>query len=150
MSSSPRLRDLLFQRSELKGAGRFREAIPFQLEIIELLEAERTTQNQLAGAHNMASVLYLRSKLYSSAEWHARRALALHVGDSVKDHEAFGTYNLVLAQILACRFEFDEAADYGQKAIAEFSIFHSPSDEFLERVLAEVESMRNKTWTPRE
>lgn len=46
----------------LKDAGRFREAIPFQVEIIEILEAEDSPGNNLPNAHNMASVLYFGAK----------------------------------------------------------------------------------------
>src|SRR5580765_4162480 len=121
---SPRLGQLCSRRSELKSAGRIREAIPLQIQIIDLLEAEGAPDNQLAGAHNMASVLFLRSKLYSDAEEHARRALSLHKGDSTKDHEAYGAYNLVLAQILASRFQYEDAATFGERAIEEYARFH--------------------------
>lgn len=147
---NPRLSQLCFRRSELKGAGRFREAIPLQIQIIDLLEAENAPDNQLAGAHNMASVLFLRSKLYSAAEKHARRALSLHKGDSTKDHEAYGAYNLVLAQILASRFEYEDAAAFGERAIEEYARFHNPPDEFLSSVVAQVERIKNRTWSPEE
>lgn len=147
VNPSPYLNKLSLRRSELKDAGRFRDAIPLQIQIIDLLEAEGAPDKQLAGAHNMASVLFLRSKLYDDAEQHARRALSLHTGDSAKDHEACGAYHLVLAQILASRFEYEDATAYGEMAIAEYSRFHDPPDEFLSRVVAEVERMRNHTWS---
>ena len=150
MSHNPRLNQLRSRRSELKHAGRFREAIPLQIQIIDLLETEGAAANELATAHNMASVLFLRSKLYSDAEEHARRALSLHTGDSTKDHEAYGAYNLVMAQILASRFEYEDAAVFGEKAIEEYARFHNPPDEFLSCVVAQVERMRNHTWSPDE
>jgi len=147
MNRNPRIGELLAQRSLLKGAGQFREAIPLQLEIIELLKEEGAASDCLAGAHNMASVLYLRSKLYSSAEWHGRQALALRCGDSAKDHEALGAYNHVMAQILANRYEFEEASRFGQAAIDEYAHWHTPPDDFLTAIIREVESMMNRTWT---
>ena len=146
MSTNPRIGELSARRSELRSAGRFREAIPLQLELIELLESEKAPADRLAMAHNMASVLYLRAKLGSCAEWHARRALEIPTGDSVKDHEARGTYYLVLAQIVATRCDFEAAHPFGEKAIAEFARFHNPPDEFLARVIGEVQSMKDRTW----
>jgi ATP/maltotriose-dependent transcriptional regulator MalT len=98
-------------------------------------------------AHNMASILYLHTKLYSSAEWHARRALELGTKKSEKGHESRGAYNRVMAQILACRYEFDEAARFGQAAITEYSFWHTPTDDFLAALIVEVEAMKNRTWT---
>ena len=146
MIRNPRLRELLGKRSILKGEGLFREAIPLQLEIIELLQEEDANRCRLALAHNMASVLYLRSKLYSSAEWHGRQALALHFDDSVKGHQTRGSLNRNMAQILACGFEFEEAARFGQIAIEEYSYWHNSTDEFLIALIHEVESMKNRTW----
>lgn len=146
MSRSPRIGELSIRRSELKSAGRFREAIPLQLEIIDLLERDGASSNDLANAHNMASVLFLNDQRYDEAERHARRVLSLRTGDSVKDHEACGAYHLVMARILASRFEFGEAAVFGEKAILEYSRFHNPPDEFLSFVIAEVEKMKNHTW----
>jgi len=149
MSRNPRIGELSLRRSELKSAGRFREAIPLQLEIIELLELEGSPSKDLANAHNMASVFFLNDQRYADAERHARRALSLHTGDSAKDHEASGAYHLVMARILASRFEYGEAAVFGEKAILEYSRFHNPSDEFLSSVTAEVEKIKNHTWAPR-
>ena len=146
MNRIPRLSDLSAKRSELKGAGQYREAIPFQHEIIELLELKGESQNKIAGAHNMASVLYLGAKLFSSAEWHARQALALHSGETIDDHERCGAYYLVLARALAGQYEFDQAATCGEKSVSEFAWFHNPPDEFISTISTEVESMRNRTW----
>lgn len=146
MTKNPRIGELSARRSELRRAGRFREAIPLQLELIELLESEKVSPDRLAMAHNMASVLYLRAKLISCAEWHARRALAMNTGDSAKDHEARGTYHLVLAQIVASRCDFEEAHRLGEKALTEFARFHNPPDDFLSRVICEVQSMKDRTW----
>jgi hypothetical protein len=107
-------------------------------------------RHDLASAHNMASVLYLRVKLYSTAEWHARQALAMHADDSAKGHEAFGAFNLIMARILASRFEFDAAVEFGRKAIAEYARWHDPPDDFLNHVSDEVEAMRDHTWAPLE
>lgn len=146
MSRNPRIGELSAKRSLLKGAGQFREAIPLQLEIIELLDEEKADRDRLAMAHNMASVLYLRSKLYSSAEWHGRQALAFHSDQSAKGHEALGAYNHVMAQILASRYEFEEAACFGDAAISEYSHWHTPPDDFLSGIVREVEAMKNRTW----
>jgi hypothetical protein len=136
------------KRSLLKDAGHYHEAIPLQLEIIELLQAEGVDQARLASAHNMASVLYLRAKLYSSAEWHGRQAIAMRAGDdSPKGHEAFGAYYLVMARIFASRYEFEEAARFGQSAVEEYSRWHTPPDEFLSGVVQEVELIKNHTWS---
>lgn len=118
-----------------------------QTQIIELLEAEGAPENELAKAHNMASFLLLRCKRYSDAEFHARRALALHNGDSLKAHEVSAAYNFVMARILASRFEFEDAVTFGETSTAEYSHFHNPPDEFLSRLIAEVERMRNHTWS---
>src|SRR4051812_4049019 len=108
MSRNPRISELSAKGSLLKSAGQFREAIPFQLELIGLLEEEKADRDRLAMAHNMASVLYFRSKLYSSAERHGRQALAFYSDRSAKGHEALGAFNHVMAQILASRYEFEE------------------------------------------
>jgi hypothetical protein len=151
MSRNPRIGELMQKRSALKDAGHFREAIPLQLEIIDLLQAEGVDHARLASAHNMASVLYLGAKLYSSAEWHGRQAIAMRAGDdSAKGHEAFGAYYLVMARILASRYEFEEAARFGQSAVVEYSRWHTPLDEFLSGVIQEVESIKNRTWSASE
>lgn len=150
MSHDQRMSELSLKRSLLKSEGRFREAIPYQLEIIELMMEQNPAIEQLANAHNMASVLYLGAKLYASAEWHGRKALALRTDDSAKAHEARGAYNLVMARILASRFEFEEAAVFGQKAIEEYSHWHNPPDEFLRTISAEMDAIKNRTWTPPE
>lgn len=147
MNRNPRIGELSLKRSLLKSAGQFREEIPLQLELMELLQEEGAARDYLAGAHNMASVLYLGSKLYSSAEWHAQQALAFHDDDSAKGHEALGAYNLVMARILACRYEFEDAARFGESAIKEYSRCHTRLDEFLGSVIAEIESMKNRTWS---
>jgi hypothetical protein len=148
MSRDSRLNELCLRRSELKHAKRFQEAMLLQVQIIELLEAEGVPKNELAVAHNMASVLCLGCKSYSDAELHARRALSLHEGNSLKDHEARGAYNLVMARILASRFEFQDAVPFGETSIAEYSHFHNPPDEFLSQIVAEVERIKNHTWSP--
>jgi hypothetical protein len=147
MSKNPRLNELGLRRSQLKHARRFQEATLLQVQIIELLEAESATDKELATAHNMASFLFLCCKQYSDAERHARLALSLHAGDSLKDHEACGAYSFVMARILASRFEFEEAVVFGERSIAEYSHFHNPPDEFLSRLVAEVERMKNHTWS---
>jgi len=148
MSRNPRIGELSAKRSLLKDAGQFHEAIPLQLEIIELLQEEDPDPDRLANAHNMASVLYLRAKLYSSAEWHGRQALALKAdGDSAKDHEALGAFNLVMARILASRSEIEAATDFGQSAISEYSHWHTPADDFLLSIIDEVQSIKDSTWT---
>jgi hypothetical protein len=146
MNRNPRISELSAKRSLLKGEGLFREAIPLQLEIIELLQEGNAGACRMALAHNMASVLYLRSKLYSSAEWHGRQALALHCDFTAKGHEALGAYNHVLAQILACRYEFEEAVRFGEIAIAEYSHWHTPADDFLIGIIHDVEAMKKRTW----
>jgi hypothetical protein len=147
MNHNSRIGELSMKRSLLKGAGRFRDAIPLQLEIIELLVEEKAGRNGLAMAHNMASVLYLRTKLYSTAEWHGRQALTFHSDHSAKGHEALGAYNRVMAQILACQYKFEEASRFGLTAIAEYSHWHTPPDDLLSGLIHEVEAMKNRTWT---
>ena len=150
MISVFRIAELSSKRSQLKSEGRFREAIPFQLEIIELLETANTAPESLASAHNVASVLCLRSRLYSSAEFHGRKALALRSDDSPKTHEARGAYNHVMAQVLACQFRFEEAGIFGDAAIAEYSHWHNHPDDYLRAIITEVQSIKQKTWAPPE
>jgi hypothetical protein len=147
MSRGPRIGQLKTKRSELKSAGQFSSAIPLQLEIILMLQKDVTEGRELANAHNMASVLYYGAKMYSGAERHARQALALHSDESDKGHETLATYNFMMARILACWHEFEEATRFGELAISEFSHWHTLPDEFFSRVIAEVEAIRNRTWT---
>lgn len=135
------------QRSELKQKGEYRAAIPLQLEIIELLIDADAPQSRIAMAHNYASVLYWRAKLHSSAEWHARQALRIPAGESARDHESRGCYNIMLARILASQYRFDEAAAFGEEAIRKYGFWHTPPDEFLTAIAEEVETMRNRTWS---
>jgi len=143
-----RINKLSLRRSELKQAGNYREAIPLQLEIIELLEESATPRERLASEHNYASVLYLRCALYSTAELHARHALSLSSGETPRGVEARGCFHMVLAQILAAQYWFEDALPYGENAIRDYGVFHNPPDEFLERIADEVERIRNRTWSP--
>jgi hypothetical protein len=143
-----RMNELSLRRSELKRARDYRGAIPFQLEIIELIQEDATPRWNLANAHNYASVLYFLCALYTSAEWHAHRALSLADGETSKGVEARGAYNWVLARILAAQYRFEEALPYGEAAVRDYSEFHNPPDEFLSRVMDEVEQIRLRTWSP--
>jgi len=145
-----RLSRLEWRRSELKSAGNYRAAIPLQLEIIELLsETGVSRQPDLVLAHNYASCLYLGAKLHASGEWHARRALELHTGNSDRDREALGAYHINLARLLAAQYEFDEAVIHGDMAAENYAStpWHNPPDDFLLRIIEEVESIRNRTWS---
>ncbi len=147
-SARLRIRELSARRSELKAAKDFRAAIPLQLEIIELLEEHSGVQRDLANAHNYASSLYLFCALFHAAERHARLALSLSCDETVKDFEARGCYNRVLAQILAAQYRFEEALPFAENAVRDYSVFHNPPDEYLSQVSDEVEQIRNRTWSP--
>lgn len=145
--ANKRISELSSRRSELKIARDYSGAIPLQLEIIELTEESAMPREMLANAHNYASVLYLHCALYSTAEWHARRALSLSSGETSKDVEARGAYHLVLAHILAAQYRFDEALPHGESAVSDYSVFHNPADEFLSRIIDDVEQIRLRTWS---
>jgi len=140
-----RINELSSRRSELKHVRDYRGAIPLQLEIIELLEGSAAPRQRLANAHNYASALYLKCTLYSTAEWHARRALSLWCGETPHAAETRGCYNLVLAHILAAQYRFEEALPYGERAVEDYSVFHNRLDEFLSTIVEDVERIRNRT-----
>ncbi len=132
----------------LKAAKDYKGAIPLQLEIIDLLEEHAGIQQELANAHNYASSLYLFCALFHAAEHHARVALSLASGETVKDLEARGCYNRVLAQILAAQYRFEEALPFAEDAVRDYSAFHNPPDEYLSQVSDEAEQIRNRKWSP--
>jgi len=142
-----RMNELSTLRSQLKQAGNYRAAIPLQLEIIELLGEVAKRKEDVANGHNYASVLYFHCGLYASAEWHARRALDLSQADTARHIEARGCYSFVLARILAAQYRFDEALAFGEAAVRDYGVYHQP-EEFLSRISAEVEQIRNRTWSP--
>ena len=150
MNTSVRLRigELSARRADLKAAKNYTGAIPLQLAIIELLDDHSGLQADLANAHNYVSGLYLFCALFHAAEHHARAALTLSSGATVKDLEARGCYNRVLAQILAAQYRFEEALPFAEDAVRDYSAFHNPPDEYLSQVSAEAEQIRNRTWSP--
>jgi len=143
-----RIGELSAQRSNLKAEKDYKGAIPLQLEIIELLQEHAGLQPELANAHNYASSLYLFCALLHAAEHHARAALSLSSGETVKDLEARGCYNRILAQILAAQYRFEEALPFAENAVRDYSAFHNPPDAYLSQVSAEAERIRNRTWSP--
>lgn len=143
-----RIGALSMRRSDLKAAKDYQGAIPPQLEIIELLEKHGGHRKELASAHNYASGLYLLCSLYPAAEHHARLALYLSSGETVKDLKSRGCYHRVLAQILAAQHRFEEALPYAENAVRDYSAFHNPPDEYLSHISDEVERIRNHTWSP--
>ena len=146
MNASPSISDLRFRRSELTAHRDYVTALPLQVEILRLLEDQRGSSEDIANAHNYLSVLYARTKDYPSAEVHARHALAYHSGDSLRDHERSASYHMVLARILKLREQDSEAITHAEIAISEWSIVHNPPDNFLKRIVDEVDAMKRRVW----
>lgn len=151
MTTQQRIWKLKARRTELKDAGDYSGAISVALEIIELSIESKATPKDLANDHNYASVLYLAGKLYSSAEWHARRALEIRsqipMTDPKRERVTFGTYRMVLARVLASQYRFEEAAAIGRQAVADFEQFHGPADDFVQAIANEVVAMEGRTWS---
>ena len=127
------------RRSELRHQGRFEEAIPLQLEILEAAQRSGRARD-ISGQWNMLSHLYQMNQQLSKAEEAARQALTTYDNESL---EVLATYEMKLATILADQHRFAEAVQYGEVAVIHFSVFHNPPDDFLAAMQDWVES-----WEP--
>lgn len=128
------------QRSDLKHAGRLAEAICIAEEIVALAKSDGDLQ-ALTHAWNYLSTLQYAAREYDAAELSALEAIATYRGVEPQQDEQLGCYHRVLAQTLACQGRFAEAVAVGQDSIRHYAVFHHPPDDFLRRIMAEVDSM---------
>lgn len=131
------------KRSDLKNQGRFNEATPLQQAILEDAISHGSTRD-VSNAWNYLAMLYYRSGQYSDAENAARKSLAKYEEDPEPSEEVVGTYEMLLAHILAAQRRFGEAVGVAESAVRHFSAFHNPPDEFLLRMRREVDLMVQK------
>lgn len=146
IAMNDRINELRARRSDLKLQGRFREAIPLQLEILKELEFADGIY-QRANAWNYLSMLYHRVRDYPSAEHAARKALDVYSAELEPNAEVKACYQCMLARILAAQEKFDEAIEYGEAGLQNYAVFHNPPDEFLKARQEDVERMRE--WRDR-
>lgn len=118
------------RRGELKAQGRFKEAIPVQRELLEVLQRSGNIRD-ISNAWNMLSHLYHLNHELIAAESAARNALSIYAIETHPRLETLATYEMKLAIILADQRRFAEAVSNAQSAIEHFSDFHNPPDDFL-------------------
>src|SRR5687767_2462719 len=98
------------QRSLLRQAGEFGEAVPLQLEILAWEKLHGSIKDH-ANAWNYLSTLYLGDGKYREAENAARQALLIYRAELHPSDEVLGAYNCVLARTLGAQAKFDEAIE---------------------------------------
>ena len=140
--NSDTLNQLHHKRFELKQHGRFGEAIPVQLQILEAAQQSGRIID-ISNAWNMLSHLYQLNHQLTEAEEAARQALVEYESESHPKLETQATYEMKLATILADQSRFSEAVQFGELAIQHFSEFHKPPDDFLDSMKEMVELMAN-------
>lgn len=130
---SDTLNQLHQMRFDLKQQGRFGEAIPIQLQI---LEAARQSGRIIdsSNAWNMLSHLYQLNRQLTEAEEAARQALIGYGSESHPKLKVLATYEMKLATILADQSRFTEAVQFGELAIQHFSEVHNPPNDFLNSI----------------
>lgn len=136
------LNDLHSRAHELKLKRDFVGMLPIREEIARVLEEARAGAKQVGNALNYLGALNLQLKRYAVAETYARRSISYFQEHGGQDHEVLATYIQLLAWILAFDGRFADAIPLAEKAIIEYSVFHSPEDDFLTRRKAELEDLR--------
>lgn len=128
------------RRSTLKQQGRFEEAIPLQLRILD--EAKKCgSRHEIANVWNYLSMLYYRARQYANAETASLESIANHDGNRPNADETLATYEMLLAHILATQNRFDDAVRYGEFAMLHYATFHDPESDYLTRMKKEVAIM---------
>lgn len=138
-----RVNDLSRRAGELKLARDFTGMLPLREEIASILEEAGADPKRVANALNYLAALNLQLKRYSVAETYARRSVFYYEEHGAEDREALATYVQLLAWILAFQGRYEEAIPCAERAIAEYSVFHTPDDDFLTQRKAELEDLRN-------
>lgn len=139
--------ELSHKRHELKLQGRFAEAIPVQLQILEFAQQTGRICN-IANAWNMLSHFYQLNGQLSEAEAAGRNALSVYDDEANPRLEALATYEMKLATILAAQERFDDAVHYGNLAVEHYSDLHDPPDDFLRCIKEEVALMAQYATRP--
>ena len=134
------LGQLRLMRSQLTHEGRFVDAIPLQLQILEAVQLAGDT-TAISNAWNYLSMLYYRAGYYAAAEHASRESIAVYRQESKPNDETIACYEMLLAQILAAQQRFDDAVVYGTEAVRHYSSFHDPPDDFLIQRQADVDRM---------
>lgn len=137
-----RINDLERRAGDLKLARDFIGMLPLREEVARILGESGADARRVAGALNYLAALNLQLKRYPIAEIYARQSISYYEEHDGKNREALATYIQLLAWTLAFQGRIDEAIPFAEKAIAEYSVFHSPDDEFLTRRKAELEDLR--------
>ena len=127
-------------RFDLKQQGRFGEAIPIQLQILEAAHQSGRIIN-ISNAWNILSHLYQLNHQLTAAEEAARQALIEYESESYPKLEIQATYEMKLATILADQSRFIEAVQFGQLAIQHFSEVHNTPNDFLDSIKERVAVM---------
>jgi tetratricopeptide (TPR) repeat protein len=138
------INDLSRRRGELKLTRDFVGMLPLCEKEAQLLEESGADARSVADAINYLAALNLRLERYSVAENYARRSVSYYEEHGGTDHEVLATYLSLLSWTLAFQGRFDEAIPFAEKAVAEFSVFHSPEDDFLTRCKSELNDLRNR------
>lgn len=109
---------LVYARSNLKQQTRFREAIPFQIELIRRFMQDGNKTDQ-ANSWNDLGVLFRNSCKF--AESAIRRALEIYATVSNPTARRTATYYFTLSQSLASLTRFNEAIEFRESAIRSWS-----------------------------
>ncbi|MCA8988137.1 MAG: tetratricopeptide repeat protein [Planctomycetaceae bacterium] len=142
MTPWERVNELTRRAGELKLARDFTGMLPLREEIASILEEAEADSKRVADALNYLAALNLQLERYSVAETYARRSVVYYEEHGAENREALATYVHLLAMILAFQGRYEEAIPYAERAITEYSVFHTPDDDFLTRRKAQLEDLR--------
>ena len=134
------LNQIQLHLSQLKQEGRFADAVPLQLQVLEAAQRDGHIKN-ISNAWNYLSMLYYRSGSHTEAEQASRESIAVYLNDPSPVDETMACYEMLLAQILASQKKFDAAVACGKTALKLYSTFHDPPDKFLAGIKKKVDLM---------
>jgi hypothetical protein len=143
-SSLPELKE---QAQRLKRAGRNSDALFLRLELEQRQSEASMAARERACNLNVIANLAVRTDRFSIAERAARRCLEVYAPIARELDPALATYTGMLAAVLAEARQFDEAVEYGERAIRLFT--ESGHDaRFLDYRKADIARMRNRDAQP--
>jgi tetratricopeptide (TPR) repeat protein len=132
--------------SRLKGAGKYPEALAVRLELERVLAEANAPDRDQASNLNMIAYLGACIGRLSDAERAARKSLEIYAPVAKDSDAVLATYTGMLAAVLAESRKFDEAAEYGEKALSLFAQ-SGHNTEFMKRRQADVARTRNRDCT---